>query len=180
MHQYIRKFSPSSLTNVWLKCHHGKSVWARMITNSWIKHVCSDPYSVRHWLCPSALLSLSSVGGIKLYNPHGREKMCCSLLSYSWVNPIKRFLLIKQLTKAEIIWHIDSVMRCPSFRRAPSTVKAMKTMFTDSDIIQKIEYWLSVTRMKVSYLIGFGLLQKWISKHNFTDQLLCHLFRWTF
>lgn len=196
--------------------YHGKSVFQQEWFQDpelsiWVKKA-SDPYSARCRFCPSALISLSSMGRQALISHmKGKKHLKAAAMAKSpnlgaffrmepqpststkasipgtstekmLVSPettsntlsmrpepspvtvespqlplgkhgIKRFLFNQQVTKAEIIWCIQSVMTHLSFRSASSAVKAMKAMFTDSDIAQKME----LQRTKVGYLIGFGL-----------------------
>lgn len=68
-------------------------------------------------------------------------------------NTMKKYLLNDQVTKAEIVWCLRTVMTHSSFRSNSDLPDICKLMFPDSDIAKKFQ----LKKDKTSYTICFGL-----------------------
>lgn len=66
---------------------------------------------------------------------------------------MKRYLLRENVTRAEIIWALETISSHSSFRTASSEAALFRLMFPDSEIASKIQ----LSRTKVSYLITYGI-----------------------
>lgn len=66
---------------------------------------------------------------------------------------LQAFLLNDNVTKAEILWSVESVLTHTSLRTAGRCVSLFKIMFPDSEIAKKIQ----LQRDKIGYLIAYGI-----------------------
>lgn len=66
---------------------------------------------------------------------------------------LKSFLINDSVTKAEILWTVETVMTHTSLRTAGRDVLLFKTIFPDSNIAQKMQ----LQRDKVGYLLAYGI-----------------------
>ena len=66
---------------------------------------------------------------------------------------LSKFILNEDVTKAEVIWAINTVMRHSSVRAAADTAALFPLMFPDSDVAKKLQ----IQRTKLSYLIVYGV-----------------------
>lgn len=68
-------------------------------------------------------------------------------------NTISKYLLNDKVTKAEVLWVLQTVFTHASLRGAGSDVLLFKEMFSDSEIAAKME----MGRTKIAYTISYGL-----------------------
>lgn len=73
---------------------------------------------------------------------------------------IHRFLLKEEVTKAEILWSIYSVLSYSSKRAAASAAEGFPSMFPDSEIAKKF----TCAKDKIGYLVTFGLASHFIDE----------------
>ena len=103
-----------------------------------------------------------NVKSIPTVETNDNREMASQNKTLTNVNSMKTFLNNDEVTEAETLWILQSVVRHQSLRDIESSIPVMARMFKDSVIASKIK----LSKAKAAYVINYGI------SHYFKTELL--------